>query len=94
MPEHYSWWRDDAAEGIFDLKQQPGKSIMKYRNGDLSTTLIEHYLIDEFYFSIILVVDGTGRRLFDGIDTGALKHKLTGMTRFKSGIVTISYDSQ
>jgi len=67
---------------------------MKYRNGDLSTTLIEHYLIDEFYFSIILVVDGTGRRLFDGIDTGTLKLKLTGMTRFKSGIVTISYDSQ
>lgn len=84
--------RGDAPEGIFNLKQQPGKSIMKYGNGDLSRTLIQHQLIDEFYFSIIPVIVGKGRRLFDGIDTSALKLRLTGMTRFKSGIVTLSYD--
>ena len=84
--------RGGAAEGISNLKQQPGKSIMKYGNGDLSRTLIENRLIDEFYFSIIPVVVGKGRRLFDGIDTSALKLRLTGMTKFKSGIVTLSYD--
>jgi dihydrofolate reductase len=81
----------DAAEEISKIKQQPGKNIMKYGNGSLDPILIEHNLIDEFYFSIIPVVVGKGRRLFEGIDTSHLKLKLTGTKQFSSGIVYLGY---
>jgi dihydrofolate reductase len=38
---------------------------------ELDTTLIRHGLIDEFRFSLFPLVVGTGRRLFEGIDTSA-----------------------
>jgi dihydrofolate reductase len=83
--------KGDTAEEIAKLKQQPGKNIMKYGNGSLDPILIEHNLIDEFSFSIIPVVVGKGRRLFEGIDTSHLKLKLTDTKRFSSGIVYLSY---
>ncbi len=86
--------KGDVAEEISNMKQQPGKNIMKYGNGDLDKTLIAHNLIDEFSFSIIPVVVGKGRRLFEGIDTSHLKLKLTGTTKFSNGIVTLSYVPQ
>ena len=46
--------RGDAAEQIRILKQQPGKSIMKYGVTSLDRTLMAHQLIDEFHFSILL----------------------------------------
>jgi dihydrofolate reductase len=81
----------DLVEKISSLKQQPGKSIMKYGNGNLDRTLIKHNLIDEFHFSIFPVVVGKGRHLFEGIDTTHLKLKLTGTTRFTNGVVTHVY---
>jgi dihydrofolate reductase len=83
--------KGDTAEEIFNLKQQPGESIMKYGNGELDKSLIAHGLIDEFNFSIMPVVVGKGRRLFEGIDTAHLKLRLTGTTRFSNGVVTLSY---
>ena len=81
----------NAAEEIANLKRQPGKSIMKYGNGNLDRTLVKHNLIDEFHFSIFPVAVGKGRRLFEGIDTAHLKLKLSGTTRFSNGVVTLSY---
>lgn len=85
--------KGNVAEEISDLKQQPGKNIMKYGNGELDKTLIANGLIDEFHFTIIPVVVGQGRRLFEGIDTTHLKLKFTGSTKFSNGVVTLSYAS-
>jgi dihydrofolate reductase len=93
VPWNTTLIKGNLAEEVFALKQQPGKSIMKYGNGDLDKTLIAHGLIDEFHFSIIPVVIGKGRRLLEGIDTTNLKLNLTGSTRFSNGVVTLSYIS-
>jgi len=79
------------AEEVTRLKNQPGKGIMKYGNGSLDAALVEHSLIDELHLSVIPVVVGKGRRLFEGIDPSHLKMRLVDTTRFQSGIVTLSY---
>jgi dihydrofolate reductase len=83
--------KGDVAEEVSSLKRQPGKNIMKYGNGSLDRTLIEHDLIDEFHLSIFPVVVGAGRRLFEGIDPSHLKLKLTGTTKFSNGVVKHVY---
>src|SRR5882757_6199941 len=60
--------KGDIAKEISKLKEQPGKSIMRYGNGVLDKTLIANKLIDELQLAIIPVTVGTGRRLFEGID--------------------------
>jgi dihydrofolate reductase len=79
----------DVAEEVARLKQQPGQNILKYGTGELDRTLMQHDLIDEFHFWMFPVAVGSGRRLFDGIDTTHLK--LIDITRFGSGIVVHTY---
>jgi dihydrofolate reductase len=83
--------RGDVAAEIARLKQTPGKGIIKYGTGVLDQTLIDHHLIDEFRLSIFPIVVGTGRRLFEGIDTSRLKLRLTHAQTSESGIVVVSY---
>lgn len=81
----------ETAERIAEMKRQPGKSIVKYGNGNLDKTLVKHNLIDEFNFTIFPVVVGKGRRLFEDIDTSHLKLKLSAVKQFSNGLVTLSY---
>lgn len=83
--------KGDIAKEISTLKQQPGKNIMRYGNGVLDKMLVTNKLIDELQLAIIPVTVGTGRRLFEGVDTSSLGLKVKGVTHFKSGIVTVSY---
>lgn len=93
VSENATLIKDNTAEEIAKLKQQPGKNIMKYGSGGLDRTLIAHGLIDELSLSIIPTVVGKGRRLFEGIDVAHMRLQLTGTTRFSSGIVAHSYVS-
>jgi len=81
----------DVAAEVARLKDQPGKTIMKYGTGQLDRTLIQHGLIDEFHLSIFPLVVGSGLRLFEGIDTTGMALKLTGSTAFANGIVQLTY---
>ena len=83
--------KGDVAAAVARLKKQPGQNIMKYGTGHLDRTLIRHGLIDEFRFSIVPVAVGGGQLLFDGIDTGGLKLRLTGTKTFGNGIVYLTY---
>jgi len=83
--------KGDVADEVSKLKNQPGKNIMKYGTSQLDRTLIQHNLIDEFHFSIFPIAVGSGKRLFDGIDTSHLKLKLTGTTTFSNGSVILTY---
>jgi dihydrofolate reductase len=82
--------RGDAAEQIRILKQQPGKSIMKYGVTSLDRTLMAHQLIDEFQFSIYPVI-AEGARIFDGFDTSRMQLELISTRRYASGVVEVSY---
>jgi dihydrofolate reductase len=84
----------DVAAEVARLKNQPGKTIMKYGTGQLDRTLISHALIDEFHFSVFPLTVGRGLRLFEGIDTSGLALKHTVTKTFANGIVQLTYVPQ
>ena len=80
----------DVATAVAELKQRPGKSILKFGTGPLDVTLMEHGLIDEFHFWIFPVALGTGQRLFE--DSPITTHlKLVESTTFSTGVVVLTY---
>lgn len=80
----------DVAKEVARLKEQPGRNILKYGTGELDRTLLEHRLVDEYHFWMFPVVVGSGRRLFEGIDTTHLR--LVRSVPFASGIVVLVYE--
>lgn len=55
----------DVVEEIKKLKQQDGPELQVHGSGNLIQTLLEHDLVDEFWFKIFPVTLGMGKRLFD-----------------------------
>jgi dihydrofolate reductase len=80
----------DVASFVKDLKQQPGGNIIKYGNGPLDVTLMEHGLIDEFHLLLTPVAVGKGQHLFEDIDT-APSLNLADVARLKNGVVILIY---
>ncbi len=80
----------DVASFVTDLKAQPGGNIIKYGNGPLDVTLMEHGLIDEFRLLLTPVAVGKGQHLFEDIDT-APSLSLVDVTRFKNDVVVLVY---
>lgn len=80
----------DVAPFVAELKQQPGGNIVKYGNGPLDVTLMEHGLIDEFHLLVTPVAAGRGRHLFEDLDD-APALRLLDVTPFKSGVVLLTY---
>ncbi|MEH7454914.1 dihydrofolate reductase family protein [Gottfriedia acidiceleris] len=82
--------KDNIAEKVSKLKQEPGQNILIYGSGELIQTLMQHDLIDEFNLMVHPVVLGSGKRLFsDGIDKKVFKLVETKNT--SSGVVILSY---
>ena len=75
------------------FKQQPGGNIIKYGNGPLDVTLMQHNLIDEFHLLVTRVARGRGRHLFEDIDT-APALELIECTTFRSGVVLLTYGTR
>jgi len=80
----------DVASFVADLKRQPGGDIVKYGNGSLDVTLMEHGLIDEFHLLLTPVAAGKGQHLFEDIDS-APAMKLVDVTRFSNGVLVLVY---
>jgi dihydrofolate reductase len=80
----------DVAAFVADLKQQRGGDVIKYGNGLLDATLMEHGLIDEFHLLITPVAVGRGQHLFEGIDT-APALKLVDVKRFGNDVLRLIY---
>lgn len=81
----------DVAESVAELKEQPGKNIMKWGTGELDRTLVEHGLVDEFHFWYFPVIVGAGKHLFEGAGFDTTHLKLADVNRFDSGIVVHVY---
>jgi dihydrofolate reductase len=82
--------KENVAEEVSRLKEQPGQDILMYGSADLMHTLMEHDLIDEYRIWVHPVVLGSGRRLFrDESETKILR--LVDTTTFSSGVVLLSY---
>jgi dihydrofolate reductase len=83
-------WRAAAStEEVGRLKQQPGQNILIYGTGRLAYTLLQHDLIDEHQLWIVPILWGSGRRIFEGVDTTRLE--LVGTKTLPSGTVILSH---
>ena len=57
--------KGNVLEEIKKLKAQDGPDLQAHGSGELIQTLMEHDLVDEFWFKIFPVTLGIGKRLFD-----------------------------
>jgi dihydrofolate reductase len=82
--------KNNVAEEVAKLKQEPGKDILVFGSADLVNTLMKHRLADELRLMVFPVVLGSGKRLFgDGLDTTVLE--LVDTQTFDSGVVVLTY---
>jgi dihydrofolate reductase len=82
--------KENVAEEISKLKQQPGKDIAIFGSSNLAVSLMRMNLIDEIRVIVNPVVLGSGRRLFEGIGE-KLNLKLLRTQKFNSGNVLLCY---
>jgi dihydrofolate reductase len=82
--------KENIAEEVAKLKQQPGQDILVAGSGDLVHTLMQSDLIDEYRLMVHPVVLGSGKRLFTE-GTNTLKLQLLETKTFSSGVVVLTY---
>lgn len=80
----------DVAEGIAELKQQPGENINITGSATLVRSLLGHGLLDELGLMVCPVVVGKGRRLFE---EGGEQQGLTlvDAKTFSTGVLSLTY---
>lgn len=83
--------KDNIAEQINALKQQPGKDIWFLGSTMLAQTFMNLDLIDEYRININPIILGKGKPLFANI-TRKIPLKLLDSTTLKSGVVTLRYE--
>jgi dihydrofolate reductase len=81
---------DGFAEGVAELKRQPGKDITIVGSGALVRSLLGEGLLDELWLMVHPVVLGGGKRLFEGgVDRTALE--LVDSRTFATGVAYLAY---
>ena len=83
--------KDNIADEINKIKQQPGKNIWFLGSISLMQTFMQLDLIDEYRFGINPTVLGRGKPLFSDINH-QISLKLVEAKTFKSGVVTLRYE--
>jgi dihydrofolate reductase len=81
---------DDPAQEVARLKAQPGKDMILFGSSNLSVTLAQRGLIDEYRMMVAPIFLGDGKALLHGIPE-RLKLKLIDTRTFDSGVVMLSY---
>jgi len=85
--------KENIVEEISKLKAEPGKDMILLGSSDLSVTLIQYGLIDEFRIMVNPVVLGKGTTLFNGIRE-RLNLRLQKAQTFHSGNVLLYYQPE
>jgi dihydrofolate reductase len=83
----------NAAEEVSKLKQQPGKDLFIFGSAKLSSTLMEHDLIDEYRLGVTPIVLGSGTPLFK-TSPHPMKMKLVEARPLQSGCVILRYQPE
>jgi dihydrofolate reductase len=82
--------KGNVAEGITELKRQPGKYITIIGSGILVRSLLRDGLLDELGLMVHPIVLGSGKRLF--ADEGDRKPlELVDSKTFSTGVVYLTY---
>lgn len=82
--------RANAEEQVARLKQQPGKNILIFGSADLSSTLMQDNLIDEYRLGLNPIVLGGGSPLFKA-SPHRRKMRLLEAKPLKGGCVLLRY---
>jgi dihydrofolate reductase len=82
--------KQNAAEEVARLKQQPGKNMILLGSAKLAAILTQHALIDEYRLMVNPIVLGSGHPLFQGVQA-RLPMKLLNTRAFRSGNVLLAY---
>ena len=82
--------RDNAADEVRRLKEEPGKDLFVFGSAGLSATLIRHGLFDEYRIGINPIVLGGGNPLFKEMPD-RLRLTLTESRPLRSGVVILHY---
>ena len=85
--------KDNIAEEINKIKQQPGKDIWFLGSTMLAQTFMQLDLIDEYRININPTVLGRGKPLFAS-GTRAMPLKLLESRAFKSGVVALRFEPE
>jgi dihydrofolate reductase len=85
--------KDNIAEEISTLKQQPGKDMLIMNSASIVQTFMRLGLIDEYRISVHPVVLGGGKPLFKDLDERH-KLKLLKTKAFNSGVVELHYQPE
>jgi dihydrofolate reductase len=80
----------DLAEGIKQLKAEPGKPIVAIGGAGFMQSLIATGLIDEYHLAIHPVALGSGLPIFAGLKV-PLYLKLTDVKSFTKGVTAMTY---
>lgn len=82
--------RENTADEIVRLKQQPGKDLMIFGSPSIVHTLARQGLIDEYRINVNPVVLGGGIPLFKDLKE-RMHLKLLGSRVFQSGVIGLHY---
>jgi dihydrofolate reductase len=83
--------KDNIAEQINKIKQQPGKDIWFLGSTNLAQTFMQLDLIDEYRFNINPTVLAQGKPFFADVNR-QIPLKLLESNTLKSGVVTLRYE--
>lgn len=83
--------KDNIADEINHIKQQPGKDIWFLGSTTLAQTFMQLDLIDEYRININPTVLGQGKPLFAGV-TRAFPLKLLESRSLASGVIALRYE--
>ena len=89
--------KENIAEEVTRLKQQPGKDIVIFGGADIASTFMQHDLIDEYQLIVNPVVLGSGKPLFNPDSfrsEGKCNFKLLKTTTFHCGNVVLYYQPE
>lgn len=82
--------KDRVEEEVARLKQQPGTDILVFGSADLSSTLMQRDLIDEYRLCVVPVVLGEGNPLFKA-HPEQVKMQLVDTRPLETGGVILRY---
>ncbi len=85
--------KENAAEEVAKLKQQPGKDLYVFGSANLSSTFMQHDLFDEYRLGLVPVVLGAGNPLFKH-SPDQLRMKLMEARALKSGCTILRFEPE
>ncbi len=85
--------KENAAEQVAKLKQQPGNDLYVFGSANLSSTLMQHDLFDEYRLGLVPVVLGGGNPLFKA-SPERVKLKLLEAKPLKSGCTILRFQPE